>query len=332
MNHQEAMRAGRCPDCKTGVLQHGPWSKAEIEAMAKEIGMPCVDFYDCCVVPVFTGTIQGKPVQLCDARTLHTFMGVLRDFTTWIKARIRKFKFVEGVDFAIVENLSSPNLVSSKARAQTLSDYHLTLDMAKELSMVENNEKGREARRYFMECERQVLAALTTHPTDRISPAQAQHLRELVQLVVESGKQSHGETWNRLHRKMQVNSYLNLHPSKFDAAAAYLRGKMDGQSMAALIQKHYPNEVLALQPPVAPPAPPKRNVINCKVESVAVTMRLTSGGVGFGIRLQGDHYNMHRFAPGESIELEYAQGATPLADLPIGVNRIAQNGRKAATA
>lgn len=48
MNHQEAMRAGRCPDCKTGVLQHGPWSKAEIEAMAKEIGMPCVDFYDCC--------------------------------------------------------------------------------------------------------------------------------------------------------------------------------------------------------------------------------------------------------------------------------------------
>lgn len=85
-----------------------------------------------------------------------------------------------------------------------------------------------------------------------------------------------------------------------------------------------------VQPPVAAPAPPKRNVIRCKVESVSVTMRLTSGGVGFGIRLQGDHYNMHRFAPGESIELEYAPGATPLADAPIGVNRIAQNGRKAA--
>lgn len=83
-------------------------------------------------------------------------------------------------------------------------------------------------------------------------------------------------------------------------------------------------------PQVAPPPPPKRNVIRCKVESVAVIMRLTSGGVGFGIRLQGDHYNMHRFTPGEAIELEYAQGATPLADLPIGVNRIAQPGRKAA--
>jgi len=74
--------------------------------------------------------------------------------------------------------------------------------------------------------------------------------------------------------------------------------------------------------PAQLPPPPKRNVIRCKVESVSVTMRLTSGGVGFGIRLQGDHYNMHRFAPGEAIELEYAPGATPLADLPIGVNRI----------
>lgn len=74
--------------------------------------------------------------------------------------------------------------------------------------------------------------------------------------------------------------------------------------------------------PAQLPPPPKRNVIRCKVESVAVIMRLTSGGVGFGIRLQGDHYNMHRFTSGESIELEYAPGATPLADLPIGVNRI----------
>lgn len=82
----------------------------------------------------------------------------------------------------------------------------------------------------------------------------------------------------------------------------------------------------------AKPEPPKRNVINCKIESVAVIMHLTSGSTRFGIRLQGDHYNMHRFTPGEAIELEYAQGATPLVDLPIGVNRIAKNGRKAATA
>jgi len=73
-----------------------------------------------------------------------------------------------------------------------------------------------------------------------ITPAQAQHLRELVQLVVESGKQGHGETWNRLHRKMKVNSYTALRPDQFDAACEYLRGKFDGESIASLIQKHIP--------------------------------------------------------------------------------------------
>lgn len=76
----------------------------------------------------------------------------------------------------------------------------------------------------------------TIQNPDKISPAQAQHLRELVQMIVESGKQGHGETWNRLHRKMKVNSYLNLSPMQFDEAVAYLQGKMDGQSMAALVQ------------------------------------------------------------------------------------------------
>lgn len=198
------------------------------------------------LVPVFTGTINDQSVQLCDARTLHTFMGVLRDFSNWIKGRILKFKFVEGVDYAIVENLSSPDLASAKSRPQTLLDYHLTLDMAKELAMVENNDKGREARRYFIACEKKAHQA----QPDRITPAQAQHLRELVLLVVESGKQGHAETWSRLCRKMKVNKYELLHPSQFDAACEYLKGKMDDQSIAALVQKHYPD---ALNPPVSEP-------------------------------------------------------------------------------
>ena len=193
------------------------------------------------LVPVFTGTIQGQTIQLCDARTLHTFMGVLRDFSNWIKARIRKFGFVEGVDYL----LAAGEVVAQKGEnlgGRPTVDYHLTLDMAKELSMVENNDKGREARRYFMACEKQVIAALSTGYAipHVITPAQAQHLRELVQLVVESGKQGHGETWARLHRKLKVNSYLALHPDQFDAACKYLRTKMDDASIAAIAQKHFP--------------------------------------------------------------------------------------------
>jgi len=106
------------------------------------------------LIPVFQGRIGGAPCNVCDARTLHTFLEARKDFSSWIKDRIEKYKFVDGDDFATVETLSSPNLVSSKARRQRMIDYHLTLDMGKELSMVENNEKGRQARKYFIECER----------------------------------------------------------------------------------------------------------------------------------------------------------------------------------
>ena len=129
------------------------------------------------LIPVFTGTLSNSTVRLCDARALHAFMHVKRDFSNWIKGRIRKFGFVEGVDFTTVKNLNSPDLVSEKLdspnRANQVHggdrksiDYHLTLDMAKELSMVENNDMGRQARRYFIACE-----AAALDPA-RISPAQ----------------------------------------------------------------------------------------------------------------------------------------------------------------
>ena len=59
----------------------------------------------------------------------------------------------------------------------------------------------------------------------RISPAQAQTLKELVQAVVASGAQGYGETWARLHNKFRVNSYLELAASQFEPACDYLRAK-----------------------------------------------------------------------------------------------------------
>lgn len=107
------------------------------------------------LVPVFTGTISGQPAQLVDARTLHAFLEVGRDFTNWIKSRIDKYRFTEHQDFTIISR--SPELASGNRGAAT--DYHLTLDTAKELAMVENNDQGRAARRYFIECERRHYAA-----------------------------------------------------------------------------------------------------------------------------------------------------------------------------
>lgn len=113
------------------------------------------------LVPVFAGTINSQSVQLCDARTLHTFMVVLRDFSNWIKGRIRKFGFVEGIDYLLAKTGEQvPH--QGGTRNVVVTDYHLTLDMAKELAMVENNARGREARRYFIACEKRTQAAAPT--------------------------------------------------------------------------------------------------------------------------------------------------------------------------
>lgn len=61
---------------------------------------------------------------------------------------------------------------------------------------------------------------------ERISPSQAQDIKELVHQVVDSGVQTFGETWNRLHNKFRVNSYLELPATKYDEVCAYLRGKL----------------------------------------------------------------------------------------------------------
>ena len=104
--------------------------------------------------------IGTESIQTINARELHAFLGVGKDFSNWIKDRIRKYGFTENQDFVSVEHLSSPNLASSKSRAQKTIEYHLTLDMAKEISMLENNDKGHEARRYFIECEKNLYTSL----------------------------------------------------------------------------------------------------------------------------------------------------------------------------
>lgn len=108
------------------------------------------------LIPVFSGTIQGRPAHLVNARLLHSFLGVGKVFANWIKERIEEYGFVQDQDFLICQNRQ---IKKGRGGDRRSIDYHLTLDMAKELSMVERNDKGREARRYFIECERKAHEA-----------------------------------------------------------------------------------------------------------------------------------------------------------------------------
>ncbi len=88
-------------------------------------------------------------IDTVNARELHKFLGSKRHFSDWIKQRIETYGFSHGQDFTVHKS------VIGKA---TQYDYHVTIDMAKELSMVENNERGRQARRYFIAMEKKTKA------------------------------------------------------------------------------------------------------------------------------------------------------------------------------
>ncbi|WP_375707640.1 antA/AntB antirepressor family protein [Bartonella sp. AA1HLJMS] len=105
--------------------------------------------------------IDKEIVQTVNARDLHAFLEAKRDFSNWIKDRITRYNFIEGQDFVKTQDLRSPNLASAKSRAVIAINYYLTLDRAKELSMLENNQKGRKARLYFIECEKRVKQVVT---------------------------------------------------------------------------------------------------------------------------------------------------------------------------
>lgn len=108
------------------------------------------------IIPVISGVIGSQKTSTVSARALHKALGVGRDFTSWIKGRIKRYGFIEGVDYIVVENLSSPKRASSKSRQQTEHDYLISLSMGKEAAMVERTEQGRAVRHYFIKCEEEL--------------------------------------------------------------------------------------------------------------------------------------------------------------------------------
>ncbi|EIE6471285.1 antA/AntB antirepressor family protein, partial [Escherichia coli] len=102
------------------------------------------------LIPVFNGTIDNETTLLVNARDLHTFLGVGKRFASWITERIAEYGFVENQDYIAISQKREIGYGRGK------KDYHLTLDTAKELAMVERNEKGRQIRRYFIECEKKL--------------------------------------------------------------------------------------------------------------------------------------------------------------------------------
>ncbi|MHD0186967.1 antA/AntB antirepressor family protein [Corynebacterium diphtheriae] len=102
------------------------------------------------LIPLTADTDGAQAVM---GRDLHQFLEIGTAYSRWIERLIEKYGFIAGQDFL-------PKMAESTG-GRPSEDHILTMDMAKEISMVQNNEKGKQARRYFIECERK---AKTQHP------------------------------------------------------------------------------------------------------------------------------------------------------------------------
>lgn len=87
-----------------------------------------------------------RVTQTVNARELHAFLEVGTRFNDWIASRIEQYGFQGFLDYAV--------FTENQVKGRPTVEYAITIDMAKELSMVERNEKGKQARQYFLECER----------------------------------------------------------------------------------------------------------------------------------------------------------------------------------
>lgn len=83
------------------------------------------------------------------ARDLHAGLGIGTKFATWFP-RMTEYGFTENVDY----NTCFPNMGSENHGGQNMIDYEISVDMAKQICMIQRSEKGRQYRQYFINLEK----------------------------------------------------------------------------------------------------------------------------------------------------------------------------------
>jgi anti-repressor protein len=115
-------------------------------------------------ITIYNNQNIGAEINSANARELHCFLNSGQDYSDWIKNRISQYGFTENQDYII-------QIAYTKGRPR--KEYFITLDMAKELCMVENNERGKQARHYFIECEKELTRLKAIEQTNRIANLEA---------------------------------------------------------------------------------------------------------------------------------------------------------------
>lgn len=101
------------------------------------------------LIKISQAQIGDSAVNAVNSRDLHKVLESKQDFSTWIKKRLDDTLAEENVDFICFHK-------KMEANNATMIEYIISLDTAKEIAMLERNQKGKQIRKYFIECEKEL--------------------------------------------------------------------------------------------------------------------------------------------------------------------------------
>jgi len=101
------------------------------------------------IITVSQSRMEEGWTNTVNARDLHSFLGVGKDFSNWIKKQVERARLLENRDFVV-----SAQKGENPEGGRPATDYHLTLEAGKHIAMLSGTEKGFEVREYFLECEK----------------------------------------------------------------------------------------------------------------------------------------------------------------------------------
>ena len=127
------------------------------------------------IITITKNEIGNAELNSVNARDIHNYLQVNSKFADWIKRAISKYDFKENIDYTVLKNEKKLN----DGVCRPFTDYIVTMDMAKELAMLENNPKGRETRKYFINCEKELQKSSPYAALQEIATFQKRQLDQL---------------------------------------------------------------------------------------------------------------------------------------------------------
>ena len=107
--------------------------------------------------------IEREGRQLVSGRELHEFLEIKTKYKDWFR-RMVEYGFEEEIDFIRVAQKRATN--NLKNPVTTVIDHAISIDMAKEISMIQRTEKGKIARQYFINCEKKLKEVKKLSPME----------------------------------------------------------------------------------------------------------------------------------------------------------------------